>query len=75
MQGVANIGVRPTFEENLLKPVLEVHLFDFDEDIYGATVRVTFRHKIRDEQKFADVEALKTQIHKDIRVAKDWFGG
>lgn len=72
-QGVANIGVRPTFEENLLKPVLEVHLFDFDRTIYGKNVRVTFRHKIRDEQKFETVDALRAQIHKDIQVARAWF--
>ncbi len=74
IKGVANIGVRPTFEENLVKPVLEVHLFDFDREIYGHNVKVVFRHKIREEQKFESVDALKTQIYRDIQSAKDWFG-
>ena len=72
-QGVANIGVRPTFDEALPKPVLEVHLFGFNDNIYGDNVKVIFRHKIRDEKKFDGIEALKAAIYQDIETAKLWF--
>lgn len=72
--GVANVGVRPTFDEKTVKPVLEVHFFDFDADIYGKTVKVIFRSKIRDEKKFAGLEALKTAIAVDMTTAKQFFG-
>ena len=58
--GVANIGVRPTVHGS--EPLLEVHIFDFDEDIYGRLLTVTVRHKLRDERKFPSLEALKAQI-------------
>ncbi len=67
-QGVANIGIRPTFSGK--KAVLEVHLFEFDNEIYGEDVHVTFIEKIRDEIKFDSVEALVKQIHQDIDYAK-----
>jgi len=69
--GVANVGKRPTVggKENRL----EVFIFDFDRDIYGAQLRVEFRHKIRDEQKFASLDELKAQIATDSRSAKDFF--
>jgi len=72
-QGVANIGVRPTFGENLPKPVLEVHLFDFDLDVYGDNVKVIFRHKIRDEKKFDSIDELKVAIHRDMETTRSWF--
>lgn len=71
-EGVANIGVKPTVGN--FKPSLEVHLFDFNENIYGKRVNVTFCHKVRDEQRFDGIEALKQQISKDIDVAKAFFG-
>ena len=70
--GVANIGVRPTVDGR--EPLLEVHIFDFDADIYGHLISVEFCNKIRDEREFKDLEALKLQIHHDLQVAKDWFG-
>ena len=73
-QGVANVGVRPTFDVALPKPVLEVHLFEFDENVYGDNVKVIFRHKIRQEKKFDGLDELKTAIHKDIETARNWFG-
>ncbi|MGV0034594.1 MAG: bifunctional riboflavin kinase/FAD synthetase [Candidatus Azotimanducaceae bacterium WSBS_2022_MAG_OTU7] len=73
--GVANVGVRPTIDDHTLKPILEVHLFDFSEDIYGKTAKVVFRHKIRDEKKFTGIEALKAAIMNDIENAKTFFGG
>lgn len=73
IEGVANIGYRPTVQRSAghsLQPILEVHLFDFDEMIYGRFLRVEFIHKIRDEIKFSSMEALKVQIGKDVEEAK-----
>ena len=71
--GVANVGVRPTFEEETLKPILEVHIFDFEQDIYGRSVKVIFRYKIREEKKFAGIEQLKSAIFADIKIARGFF--
>lgn len=75
LPGVANVGVRPTIDDHTLKPILEVHLFDFSGDIYGKRAKVVFRQKIRDEKKFAGIEALKEAIMNDIEDAKTFFGG
>ena len=72
MPGVANLGVRPTVKHND-RPKLEVHLFDFDQDIYGKHVRVHFLHKIRDEMKFADIDTLKAWIKADEQAAREYF--
>lgn len=72
-QGVANVGVRPTLNEAIVKPALEVHLFDFSGNIYGRNVEVIFRHKIRDEKKYDGLEALKAAIAKDIDASKAYF--
>lgn len=72
LPGVASLGVRPTVKAND-RPKLEVHLFDFDQDIYGRHVRVHFMHKIRDEMKFPDLETLKRWIHADELAARDYF--
>ncbi len=69
--GIANIGIRPTVDGK--EPLLEVHIFDFDEDIYGRLLTVRFHHKIREEQTFESIDALKKQIHADIEVAREWF--
>lgn len=71
--GVANLGYRPTVTEGQLKPTLEVHLFDFNQDIYGKHVRVHFLHQIRAEQKFTSLEALTRQIAQDVTVARTYF--
>lgn len=71
LSGVANVGVRPTVGAD--KALLEVHLFDFDRDIYGEQVDVIFLHKLRDEQKFADLDALKQQITLDCVAAREYF--
>ena len=71
-QGVANVGVRPTVKGGH-KALLEVHLFDFNADIYGHYVQVHFLHKIRDEKKFDGLTALATQIALDCVVAKKYF--
>ncbi len=72
LRGVASLGVRPTLKHDA-KPVLEVHLFEFDQDIYGKKLRVEFLQKHRDEEKFSDVAALTRQIALDVENAKKWF--
>lgn len=69
--GVANVGIRPTV--NGTRAQLEVHLFGFDDEIYGRHVQVEFRHRLRDEKRFESFEALKTQIEKDAQEAKEFF--
>lgn len=71
LPGVANVGARPTVAGTRVQ--LEVHLFDFERDIYGACVTVEFRHKLRDEQRFDSLEALKAQIDIDAGQARAWF--
>lgn len=61
--GMGNIGTRPTVGINGL--VTEVHIFDFDEDIYGKEITIYFEDRIRDEKKFKDLEELKSQLMKD----------
>jgi len=72
LPGVASLGLRPTVKRDG-NPTLEVHLFDFNQDIYGAHVRVKFLHKIRDEMKFANVETLRQWMIADERVAREYF--
>ncbi|MDD4930306.1 MAG: bifunctional riboflavin kinase/FAD synthetase [Gallionella sp.] len=72
LQGVASLGVRPTLKHQA-KPVLEVHLFEFAQDIYGKRMRVEFLQKRREEKKFPDVAALTLQIASDVDSAKKWF--
>ncbi len=72
LAGVASLGVRPTTHENG-RLVLEVHLFDFSQQIYGQHLQVDFLHKLRDEEKYADIDALIQQIRQDIAQAKDYF--
>jgi len=70
-RGVANIGVRPTVKDSEPKPSVEVHLFDFDADLYGARLRVHLVDRLRPEQKFAGLDALKAQIGRDAAEARD----
>ena len=70
--GVASLGVRPTVHEDG-KPVLEVHLFDFEKEIYRCHLRVDFLHKLRDEEKYPDLGALTRQIGRDVENAKNYF--
>ena len=69
-RGVANIGVRPTVTEAGGERLLEVHLFDFDESLYGADLEIVFRHFLRPEQKFPSLEALRAQIARDAEKAR-----
>lgn len=68
-KGVANYGVRPTID-NYEKPILEVHILDFDQNIYNQQIKVTFLKKIREEKKFDSIDELKSQIQRDITSAK-----
>ena len=72
LPGVANVGNRPTVDGT--RSLLEVHLFDFDRDIYGRHVQVGFLQKLRAERKFTSFEKLKEQILLDAGRAREFFG-
>jgi riboflavin kinase / FMN adenylyltransferase len=69
---ITNIGVRPTFGD-VERSVIETHIFDFDRDLYGTELRLSFLQRLRDERAFADVDALRAQIDADIRAARRLF--
>ena len=69
---VASLGVRPTITASG-RAVLEVHLFDFSADLYGAHMRVEFLHKIRDEEKYSSLDALRAQIERDCEAARTFL--
>jgi riboflavin kinase/FMN adenylyltransferase len=71
LNGVANVGTRPTVDGSYC--VLEIHLFDFDSDIYGRYLNVEFCRKLREEKKFESFEALKQQIEFDVEQARTFF--
>lgn len=71
LHGVANLGIRPTVEGT--RPLLEIHLFDFVGDLYGAHLNVRFVKKIRDEMKFSGLDALRAQIARDSAMARAHF--
>ncbi len=71
-QGVANLGVRPS-ANTLPRPILEVHLFDFSDDLYGKHLNIRFLQKLRNEVHFTNFEALKAQIAKDVAEGKTYF--
>lgn len=64
-QGMLNIGSRPTFNKNADSRSIEVHIFDFSDDLYNKEITLVFAGKIRDEQKFSGVEALAKQLKRD----------
>ncbi len=72
LNAVANLGVRPTIA-GVPKLLLEVHVLDFNNDLYGQHVHVEFLHKIRDEMKFESLDALKAHIAADITEARNFF--
>jgi riboflavin kinase / FMN adenylyltransferase len=71
VEGVANVGIRPTVGSE--RALLEVHLFDFNREIYGQHVQVFFLKKLRDEQKFENLDGLIAQIDLDCQQARDYF--
>jgi riboflavin kinase/FMN adenylyltransferase len=72
LQGVASLGVRPTVKQQGA-PVLEVHALDFAGDLYGRHARVEFLHKLRDEEKYADLATLTRQIALDVENTRNYF--
>ena len=68
LNGVASVGTRPTV--NGTEPLLEVHIFDFDRDIYGAHIQVEFVAKLRDEVRFPDLDTLREQMFADAEQAR-----
>ena len=71
LQGVASVGTRPTINET--KALLEVFLLDFNQDIYGRHIQVSFLKKLRDEKKFDSLDELKIQIQRDVEQAQAYF--
>ena len=69
--GMMNIGLRPTVDGN--KRMIEVNIFDFDEMIYGSTLKITLLKHLRSEVKFSGLEELKTQLAKDKKNALESF--
>jgi riboflavin kinase/FMN adenylyltransferase len=66
------VGRRPTVNP-VPVPLLEVHLFDRDEDLYGRHLRVRFLKKLRDEEKYADLQTLRDAIARDAQRAREYF--
>ena len=69
--GIANMGTRPTVGGQ--NPVLEIHLLEFSENLYGKKIAVEFLKKVREEKKFDGLDQLKDQIFKDISSAREYF--
>ena len=67
--GVCNIGVNPSID-NLEKPRLEVNILDYDDDLYGKNIKVTFLRFIRPEMKFKNIDELKETVNNDIKKVK-----
>ncbi len=68
LDGVASVGTRPTVGGE--KPLLEVHVFDFDRDIYGEYITVQFVERLREERKYSDLDSLVAQMHEDVSAAR-----
>jgi riboflavin kinase/FMN adenylyltransferase len=71
LKAVVNIGLRPTIAQTEPQLRFEVHLLDFDGDLYGVELEVTLEEKLRDEQKFGSREALREQISRDVARARE----
>jgi len=71
LAGVASVGTRPTV--NGTHCLLEIYIFDFDQEIYGHYLQVDFLHKLRDEERFDSLDEMKAQIYRDIDDAKAWL--
>ncbi len=72
-EGMLNIGSRPTVNHNADHRSIEVNIFEFDEDIYGQFIEVVFYQKLREEQKFPSLDALKEQLFRDKTETKEFF--
>jgi riboflavin kinase/FMN adenylyltransferase len=70
--GVTNIGIRPTVgRDNEVH--IETHIFDFDDTLYDETITVEIMHRLRDEQRFDSIDALRMAIENDCRQAREWL--
>lgn len=69
-QAVSNVGVRPTFEVEPVAPRVETHILDYNRDLYGEELKLSFLERLRDERRFPSVEDLTTQIRTDIARAR-----
>jgi riboflavin kinase/FMN adenylyltransferase len=74
LPAVTNVGVRPTFEDALPAPVIETHLLDVQRDLYERSVRLEFIERLREEQRFPGVDALRAQIARDVERAREILG-
>ena len=72
LKALLNYGTRPTFG-NSSKPIPEIHILDFDEDLTNKTMEVTIGERLRPERAFPNQEALRNQIRQDIEVGQTWF--
>lgn len=72
LPAVASLGVRPTVNP-AVRPLLEIHLLNFNDDLYGRILRVDFLAKLREEKKYADLDSLTQQIQRDVASAQDYF--
>ena len=72
LPAVASLGVRPTVK-TAARPLLEIHLLNFDDNIYGRIIHVDFLAKLRDEEKYPDLATLTQQIQRDVACAHDYF--
>jgi riboflavin kinase/FMN adenylyltransferase len=70
--GVANLGIRPTVDQTRTR-LLEIHLFDFEGDLYGREVEVRLKHFLRPEQRFDSIDLLKIQISRDAEAAREFL--
>ncbi|MHB1677939.1 MAG: bifunctional riboflavin kinase/FAD synthetase [Sulfuriferula sp.] len=72
LPAVASLGVRPTVNQTL-RPLLEIHLLNFNDDIYGRILQIDFLAKLRNEEKYPSLTALTQQIQRDVACAQDYF--
>jgi len=72
LKGVASLGTRPTVHKNG-RPTLEVFILDFKDELYGRRLRVDFLRKLRDEEKYPNLDALIAQINRDVDNARSFF--
>jgi riboflavin kinase/FMN adenylyltransferase len=72
-ESITNVGVRPTFGENKL--LVETHIIDFKDDLYGRPIRIEFVDRLRDERRFESIDALVAQISRDVKRTKEIFSG
>lgn len=75
LEAVTNVGVRPTFDEETPRPIVETHLLDFEGDLYGQTIRLHFVDRLRDEKRFDGPQQLLQQIERDIERARQLLTG